>query len=61
MCETKVLQIKVLYISDGCCTEFNIYYFILYLFQVINDSIFNLTMLIENGILLKNHISCNLW
>ena len=24
--------IKVLYISDGCCTEFNIYYFILYLF-----------------------------
>ena len=23
---------KVLYISDGCCTEFNIYYFKLYLF-----------------------------
>ena len=27
-----LIQIKVLYISDGCCTEFNIYYFILYLF-----------------------------
>ena len=23
---------KALYISDQCCTEFNIYYFILYLF-----------------------------
>ena len=23
---------KALYISDGCCTEFNIYYCILYLF-----------------------------
>ena len=23
---------QVLYISDGCCTEFNVYYFILYLF-----------------------------
>ena len=23
---------KVLHISGGCCTEFNIYYFILYLF-----------------------------
>ena len=33
--------IKVLYISNGSCTEFNIYYFILYLFQVINYSIFN--------------------
>ena len=27
-----VLGNKVLYTSDGCCTEFNIYYFILYLF-----------------------------
>ena len=25
-------QGKVLCISDGCCTEFNIFYFILYLF-----------------------------
>ena len=52
--------IKVFYISDGCCTEFNIYYFILYLFQVVNDSIFILMMLVESGILLKNHVSCNL-
>ena len=47
---------KVLNISDGCCTEFNICYFILHLFQVINNSIFNLIMLIESGILLKNHV-----
>ena len=33
--------------------------FILYLFCVINDSVFNLMMLIESGILLKNHINCN--
>ena len=50
----------VLYISDACCTEFNIYYFILYLFSVINDSIFNLMMLIQSVVLLKNHVSCNL-
>ena len=49
----------VLYISNGCYTEFNIYYFILYLFWVINDSVFNL-MFIENEIFLKNHVSCNL-
>ena len=36
------------------------YYFILYLFQVIDDSIFNLMMIIESGILLKSHVSCNL-
>ena len=30
--QTLVSLNKVLYISDGCCTEFNIYYFILYLF-----------------------------
>ena len=30
--ETVVNVIKVLYISDGCCTESNIYFFILYLF-----------------------------
>ena len=52
---------KVLYIPDGCFTEFDdICYFILHLFQVINDSIFNLMMLIESSILLKNHVSCNL-
>ena len=44
---------KVLYTSDGWCTNFNIYYFILYLFLVINDSIFNLMMLIESRALLK--------
>ena len=27
-----VSKSKVLYISDGCCTYFDIYYFILYLF-----------------------------
>ena len=26
------LKTKAFYISDGCCTQFNIYYFILYLF-----------------------------
>ena len=31
-CATVTSIAKVLYISDGCCTEFNIYYFILYLF-----------------------------
>ena len=33
-------------VFDRCWTEFDIYYFILYLFKVINDSIFNLMMLI---------------
>ena len=51
---------KLLYIYDGCCTEFNLYCFMLYLFWVINDSIFSLIMLVENGILFKNHVSCNL-
>ena len=50
---------KVLYISNGCCTQFIIYYFILHLFYIINDTIFNLMMLIQSGILLKNHASCN--
>ena len=31
-------------------------YFISYLFSVINDSIFILMMLVESGILLKNHV-----
>ena len=44
------LQIKVLFISDGCCTEFDI----------INDPIFNLMTVVESGIPLKNHVSCNL-
>ena len=47
---------KVLYISYGCCTEFNTSYFILYLFFVINDYILNLMMLIQSGILLKNNV-----
>ena len=51
---------KVLYISDECCTELNIYYFNIISILIINDSIFNLMMLIESGILLKNHVSCNL-
>ena len=51
---------KVLYISDGCCTEFNIYYFKSYLFLVTSDSIFNSMVVIESGILLKNDVSCNL-
>ena len=55
---------KVLIISHGCCIEFKIYYFILYLFQVINDSILKIMMLIfhdayESGILLKNHVTLN--
>ena len=50
-------QSIIQYISDGCCTQFNIY---LYLSYVINDSIFKIIMLIERGILLKNHVSCNL-
>ena len=33
---------KVLYIFDGCCIEFNIYYFILYKFWVTNDSEFQI-------------------
>ena len=45
---------KVLYISEGYCTEFNIYYLILYQLLVINDSIFKLIMLFESGIQLKN-------
>ena len=55
--EDRVLYI---YISDGFYTEFYIYYFILYLFEVVNNSIFSLIMLIESGILLENHVSCNL-
>ena len=51
---------KVLHVSDRCCTKFNIYCFILYIFSVINDSIFKLMMLIESGILLKNHVSYKL-
>ena len=51
----KSLRLRYYISFDGCCTEFIIYYFILYLFQVINDSISNLMMLIENDILLKNH------
>ena len=51
---------KVLYISGGCCTEFNIYYFKSYLFLVTSDSIFNSMVVIESGILLKNNVSCNL-
>ena len=50
----KFFRTKVLYISDRCCTEFNIYYFISQLLLAINDSIFKLMMLIESGILLKN-------
>ena len=47
------------YISlNGCRTKFNIFYFILYLFYVIDDSLFYFMMLIESGILLKNEISC---
>ena len=30
--EKQVDDIKVLYVSDRCCREFNIYYFLLYLF-----------------------------
>ena len=33
---------------DRCCTRFDIYYFILYLF-----------LLIKSGILLKNNVKCN--
>ena len=47
---------NVLYIFDGCWTECNIYYFLLYLFEAINDSIFKLMILIESNILLKNHV-----
>ena len=35
-------------------------YFTLYLFWLINDSILKSMIPIENGILLKNHVSCNL-
>ena len=35
------------------------YYFTLYLFQAINDSIIRLMMPTESIILLKNHVSCN--
>ena len=45
----------IIYLSDGYCTKFNIYYFMLYLFQVTNDAIFNLMMFIKSGILLKNY------
>ena len=46
---------KVLCISDGCCTEFNIYIicFKSYIFQVNNDPIFNLMMLIERELFWK--------
>ena len=49
-----------MYISDGGCTEFNIYYFILYLFYVINASFFKLIMFIESNIQNKNDVNCNL-
>ena len=35
-------------------------YFTLYLFSLINDSILKSMIPIENGILLKKHVSCNL-
>ena len=57
--QTFIGNTKVLYISDGCCTEFYIYDFKLYIFWVINDSIFNLMMLVESDILLINRVSCN--
>ena len=53
----QVTNTKLLYITDGCYTEFNIHYFKLYLFQVI---ISILVVLIVSGILLKKHVSCNL-
>ena len=56
----KVGHIKVLYISQGCCTELEIYYFILYLFLAIGCFAFKLMMLVKSGIFLKNHISCKL-
>ena len=59
---SKINQINAskVYISpDGCCTRFDVYYFTLYLFQAINDSIFKLMMPIESSILLKYHVSCN--
>ena len=31
----------------------------LYLFWAINDSIFKSMILVENGIILKNHVCCN--
>ena len=51
-------QSIIQYISDECCPQLNIY---LYLSSVINDSVFKIMMLIERGILLKNHVSCNLY
>ena len=57
--QTFIGNTKVLYISDGCCTEFYICDFKLYIFWVINDSIFNLMMLVESDILLINRVSCN--
>ena len=57
----KELCLARYYISNGHCTEFNIYYFILYLFSAINDSIFKLTMLIVSDILLKSHVICSLY
>ena len=49
-CKTVVLTILeediIMEHLDGCCTKLNIRYFILYLFKVINDSVFNLMMLI---------------
>ena len=47
---------KVFYISpDGCCTRFDMYYFKLYLFYDINDSILKLMMAIASSIL----VGCN--
>ena len=54
------ILITKLYVSqDGCCTRFDIYYFTLYLFKVVNYSFFKLMIHIESSILLKNHVSCN--
>ena len=53
-------RLLLLFTTRWCYTKFNIYYFVLYLFLVINDSIFEIMMLIESGILLKNHVSCHL-
>ena len=52
-----IIVFSVLYISlDGCCSRFDIYCFMLHIFQAINDSIFKLVMPIESSILLKNHV-----
>ena len=49
-------QISRSYICpDGYCIKFDTHYFMLNLFLAINDCIFELIMLIERGILLKNY------